>query len=354
MNTNKLKRQQSASIEYLIPYVGIDIGGTLAKLCFALQKGSPVDFKHIEHLAIRSYSDFDVFFQTFQTNDVESLIDFIDQLNMNFITKKFYITGGGAHKFEELFQKRLKVEIIKVQEFESLRMGFLLLDQLTPNDTVFTYSKQKGQQYIVKNKSLFPFLLVNVGSGVSIIKFLDEGTIQRVNGTSIGGGFFLGLAHLLTGENNFNSLLDISNKGDNQNLDLYVSDIFGQSNAPKDIHGDALCVSMGKMTQKLKEGQDVNKQDIVKSLLLMTSFNLSQIAFNQAKLEGIQNIIFAGNFVRNHPDTMDCIDHAIDYFNQAQSKQNQNQAFFVKHDGFIGALGSFYDAFNKKVHESNV
>lgn len=43
---------------------------------------------------------------------------------MNFITKEFYITGGGAHKFESLFSERLKVEVIKVQEFESLKMGF--------------------------------------------------------------------------------------------------------------------------------------------------------------------------------------------------------------------------------------
>ena len=48
-----------------------------------------------------------------------------------------------------------------------------------------------------------------------MIKFKDEGTIERVNGTSIGGGFFLGLAHLLTGENNFNKLLETSNEGDN-------------------------------------------------------------------------------------------------------------------------------------------
>lgn len=42
-NTNTAafpRRPKSSSIEFLIPFVGIDIGGTLAKLCFALKKNS--------------------------------------------------------------------------------------------------------------------------------------------------------------------------------------------------------------------------------------------------------------------------------------------------------------------------
>lgn len=48
---------------------------------------------------------------------------------------------------------------------------------------------------------------------------------------------------------------------------------------PEDIHGDALCVSMGKLSAKLKEGEESDKNDIVRSMLLMASFNLAQIAF---------------------------------------------------------------------------
>lgn len=48
--TEGITIKKSKSISYVLPYVGIDIGGTLAKLCFALRKNSPVDFQHIEHL----------------------------------------------------------------------------------------------------------------------------------------------------------------------------------------------------------------------------------------------------------------------------------------------------------------
>lgn len=48
------RRGKSTSIEFLIPFVGIDIGGTLAKLCFALKKNSRVDFEHIESLTSKN------------------------------------------------------------------------------------------------------------------------------------------------------------------------------------------------------------------------------------------------------------------------------------------------------------
>jgi pantothenate kinase len=46
---------------------------------------------------------------------------------------------------------------------------------------------------------LWPYLLVNIGSGVSIGRVDGEGRYQRVSGTNIGGGTFWGLGRLLTG-----------------------------------------------------------------------------------------------------------------------------------------------------------
>ena len=43
-----------------------------------------------------------------------------------------------------------------------------------------------------------PCLLVNIGSGVSIIKVDADGTFERVSGTSLGGGTLWGLLSLLT------------------------------------------------------------------------------------------------------------------------------------------------------------
>lgn len=49
----------------------------------------------------------------------------------------------------------------------------------------------------------FPCLLVNIGSGVSIIKVDDYGKFERISGTSLGGGTLWGLLSLLTGAQSF-------------------------------------------------------------------------------------------------------------------------------------------------------
>lgn len=49
----------------------------------------------------------------------------------------------------------------------------------------------------------FPCLLVNIGSGVSIIKIDDYGKFERISGTSLGGGTLWGLLSLLTGAKSF-------------------------------------------------------------------------------------------------------------------------------------------------------
>lgn len=54
-------------------------------------------------------------------------------------------------------------------------------------------------------------MLVSVGSGVSMIK-VDPltGKFDRVSGTMIGGGTLVGLSNLLTGINDFDKILELS------------------------------------------------------------------------------------------------------------------------------------------------
>lgn len=56
----------------------------------------------------------------------------------------------------------------------------------------------------------FPCLLVNIGSGVSIIKIDDYGKFERISGTSLGGGTLWGLLSLLTGSKSFDGTFLVS------------------------------------------------------------------------------------------------------------------------------------------------
>lgn len=148
-------------------------------------------------------------------------------------------TGGGAHKFYELFSDTLQVEVRPEDEMECLIEGlkFITLipdevyyfsDELihsvsNPSAPAASSSKlelpKTGPNGVLERPSpdpprfavtfesnptpQFPCLLVNIGSGVSIIKVDEDGKFERVSGTSLGGGTLWGLLSLLTPATNF-------------------------------------------------------------------------------------------------------------------------------------------------------
>jgi pantothenate kinase len=73
----------------------------------------------------------------------------------------------------------------------------------------------------------FPYLVVNIGSGVSILKVSSPGKYERVSGTSLGGGTYWGLCRLLTKCATFEEVLDIAETGDAGLVDMLVKDIYG-------------------------------------------------------------------------------------------------------------------------------
>lgn len=172
---------------------------------------------------------------------------------------------------------------------------------------------------MLEKDSIYPFLLVNIGSGVSVVKFTDSG-IERVGGTSLGGGLFLGLCNTLTGINDYDKLLQMSKEGDNSNNDLLLDELnlggaASPTNKPNGVsqHGDLVAVSLGKVAGAPEEPR---KEDLVKSLLIMTAYNVSQLSFLLSKKYDIQRVFFSGYFIREHRDTIECITKAYFYFSK--------------------------------------
>merc|ERR1719360_266191 len=88
------------------------------------------------------------------------------------------------------------------------------------------------------DSSIYPFMLVNIGSGVSILSVKGPDDYKRVYGTSVGGGTFLGLCCLLTGCNTFEEAMCLSAKGDNRKADKLVRDIYGGDYERFGLSGD--------------------------------------------------------------------------------------------------------------------
>lgn len=70
----------------------------------------------------------------------------------------------------------------------------------------------------------------------------------------------------------------------------------------------------------------------------MIAFNIGQVSYLLAKLHKIDRVYFAGNFIRNHEETMDSINYAFEFF--SNKDEEKKIAVFLTHDGYLGALGS--------------
>jgi type II pantothenate kinase len=96
------------------------------------------------------------------------------------------------------------------------------------SNEAFTFERKRNPEYqfLSRGPVLFPYMLVNIGSGVSILKVESEDRYERIGGTATGGGTFWGLGTLLTGAKGFDELLRLAEEGDHRNVDMLVKDIY--------------------------------------------------------------------------------------------------------------------------------
>lgn len=109
-------------------------------------------------------------------------------------------------------------------------------------------------------ESIYPYLLVNIGSGVSMIKVSGPRQFERIGGTSLGGGTLWGLLSLLTGARNFEDMLKLAEKGDNSTVDLLVGDIYGTDYSKIGLKSTHIASSFGKV-YKMKRAAERDAED---------------------------------------------------------------------------------------------
>ena len=94
--------------------------------------------------------------------------------------------------------------------------------------------------------------------------------------------------------------------------------------------------------------EDYSKADITLSLLRMISYNIAHISTMNAVKYGLKRIFFGGYFIRNHAYTMNTISFAVDFWSKGSLK-----ASFLRHEGFLGALGAFLQDVEAQKNLSN-
>lgn len=239
----------------VVSHVAADIGGSLAKVVYFSRENCHAESGGRLH------------FLSFETDKIDDCIEYLrllqsrhKQTNGAKATElSVQATGGGAYKFYNRIKERLGVNVQREDEMECLIMGLDFFITEIPME-VFTYddvNPDDAVRYQETRSDIYPYLLVNIGSGVSMIKVSGPSQFQRIGGTSLGGGTLWGLLSLLTGARNFDDMLAMADKGDNGAVDLLVGDIYGEGTGYEKIglSERTIASSFGKVLKRKREAE---------------------------------------------------------------------------------------------------
>ena len=80
-------------------------------------------------------------------------------------------------------------------------------------------SRKVQRDFVAKSDS-YPYLLVMIGTGVSVLRVDGPRKHERISGSTIGGGTYWGLCRLLTDVEDFESVLNLAERGDPSKVDM--------------------------------------------------------------------------------------------------------------------------------------
>uniref|UniRef100_A0A3Q2DBV5 pantothenate kinase n=1 Tax=Cyprinodon variegatus TaxID=28743 RepID=A0A3Q2DBV5_CYPVA len=366
----KIKNRKTK--ETTFPWFGMDIGGTLVKLVYFEPKDitAEEEQEEVENLkSIRRYLTSNTAYGTtgirdvhlelqdltlcgrtgnlhfirFPTHDLPAFLQMGRNKHFSSLHTTLCATGGGAFKFESDFLTMADLELHKLDELDCLVRGVLYIDSVMSSGPLECYYFENPtdpdqcaeKPYALENP--YPLLLVNIGSGVSILAVYSENNYKRVTGTSLGGGTFLGLCCLLTGCSTFEEALEMASQGESTRVDKLVRDIYGGDYERFGLPGWAVASSFGNMMSKEKR-ESVSKEDLARATLVTITNNIGSITRMCALNENIERVVFVGNFLRVNTLSMKLLAYAMDYWSKGQLK-----ALFLRHEGYFGAVGALLE-----------
>ncbi|CAG9769463.1 unnamed protein product [Ceutorhynchus assimilis] len=355
---------QNGSDPPSMPWFGMDIGGTLSKLVYFEPKdimqgeSEEIDIlKNIRKYLTKNSSygksghrdthlQMDnvvlrglvgtIHFIRFPTSAMKNFLNLANQKGMAKLVTTVSATGGGAFKFEEDFKREVNMKLAKYDELEALLKGLIFIDKNSPTECYYWSNPTDDTKCAKVNYDFskpYPFLLVNIGSGVSILSVKSATECKRVSGTSLGGGTFLGLCCLLTGCNTFEEAISLAADGDHTHVDKLVKDIYGGDYAKFGLPGDLVASSFGQMNSRDRRSK-VSRQDLARATLVTITNNIGSIARMCAMQHSLERVVFIGNFLRVNPIAMKLLAYAMDYWSNGSMK-----ALFLEHEGYFGAVG---------------
>lgn len=322
-----------------------------------------------------------IHFLHFETRNMMQAINYLSSTAITQNIQTIGCTGGGGHKYARQFAEELEIKVVPLDELGCLVKGmdFALTNvdkecytyRNTSESSQLNSPEKPGSEKrwqkdikestniivlpreIFKSTDIFPYLVVNIGSGVSILKVSSPGQFVRVSGSSLGGGTYWGLCRLLTSCMSYEKVLDLAEAGDASEVDMLVKDIYGGSCESHSTHfsilhfmsitdesmnlsGSMVASSFGKLVMKENPREGVKEEDLAIALLMMITNNIGQVAYLNAQLHDCTKIFFVGSFLRHNSISCRRLAFAIDFWSKGKM-----EALFLRHEGYFGALGTF-------------
>lgn len=272
--------------------IASDIGSTNIKaiVLYAESNSNEEDIKLIGKVRKKT-TDFTNFFYELKTDfniedsEIECLI----------------VTGTGASFLEDSINN---ISIVKVDEFVAIGYGGIVLSKL--DDAVIT----------------------SIGTGTTIVHS-DLNIIERLGGTGLGGGTFVGLSNAILKNRlkdkdivSFDKLIEMSKNGNRFNVDLSIGDISKLSigNMSKDITA-ANFAAMNK---------EFNDFDLVAGVSNMVLENISLLV----KAVNVKNlpVVYIGTMV-----TDEFVKNRLEEI----AEYTKDRVFFVDNADFAIAIGAW-------------
>ncbi|WP_404332624.1 type II pantothenate kinase [Mesobacillus maritimus] len=223
--------------------IGIDAGGSLVKIVIE-EKGK----------------------LTYKKYPIEKLDDAVGWLAILAQQAEVNVTGGKAEYLRKRYFPNAKV----VTEFDA---------------------SCEGARYLIKKSRLkiaSKFMLVNIGTGTSWYLIEAEKT-ERILGSGIGGGTFMGLGKLLSTRTEYSQLVEQAIEGDKANIDLLVKDIYHPEDPP--IEGTLTASNFAKAAETVAHSES----DRIAAIVNMIAETIVLLSNQTAKLHQTQEIVYIGS-----------------------------------------------------------
>lgn len=350
-----------------MPWFGIDVGGSLVKVVFFDPKDATreetVTLKRIRRYlkSSKAYGTTgkrdahlempncvinkrvgSLHFIRFATNQMPDFLSMADSKRFTDTINTVCATGGGAYKFEQDIKNNLDITLHKTDELDSIIHGIHYIDKYNSERECYFLDDPLNESRWVKVPYDFsrpyPYLVVNIGSGVSILAVYSSTCYSRISGSSIGGGTFLGLCCLLTQCKTFDEAIRLAKAGSSAKIDKLVKDIYGGDYPKFNLTGDTVASSFGHMNIPEKR-KGLKREDLARALLEMVTINIGSIARMCAANENIDRVVFIGNFLRVNQLSMRLLSYAVNYWSKGAIK-----ALFLEHEGYFGAVGCLVES----------